>query len=292
MTENHKDRLEDRLKEQSQTWKTSSIILETLISHSWTWPTNWGGYCLYSICLILARSIVFIIDQFAYPSIYSCFFRIQSWNCVCVYVNWSVFYTLSRIVRNCYIIWELIIQRFIECCQSAWVRFGSGLGAFINRLSAQWAFCVVFFFFFWMSRSRSRSKQDQEDEKRRWRSWPLRSWRALPVAGTSTIYHLPSSYWFCAYTLDNMLDLFGVSYARKNWDFITLCVFFFWACLDNNDIYESGYCFYLFFHLGVLQQLVEYDLAANSISITCKFELYVNAAFPLFTLFYQPNLTT
>lgn len=147
MTENHKDRLEDRLKEQTQTWKTSSIILETLISHSWTWPTNWGGYCLYSICLILARSIVFIIDQFAYPSIYSCFFRIQSWNCVCVYVNWSMFYTLSRIVRNCYIIWELIIQRFIECCQSAWVRFGSGLGAFINRWSAQWAFCVVFFFF-------------------------------------------------------------------------------------------------------------------------------------------------
>lgn len=55
-------------------------------------------------------------------------------------------------------------------------------------------------------------------------------------------------------------------------------------------IFTSGYCFYLFFHL-VLHKLVEYGLEANSISIACKCELYVNAAFPLFT-FYQPNSTT
>lgn len=88
--------------------------------------------------------------------------------------------------------------------------------------------------------------------------------------------------------VDNKLDLFGVSNGHKL-SFYNSSLIFRWACWSTM-IFTSGYCFYLFFHL-VLHKLVEYGVEANSISIACKCELYVNAALPLFT-FYQPNPTT
>lgn len=155
------------------------------------------------------------------------------------------------------------------------------IGAFMNRLSAAELHNELTAVF--ECQDQDQKKLERRSRRRarrwRWRSW-TRSRRVFPDASTSATR--------LVLTVDNKLDLFGVSNGHKL-SFYNSSLIFRWACWSTM-IFTSGYCFYLFFHL-VLHKLVEYGVEANSISIACKCELYVNAALPLFT-FYQPNPTT
>lgn len=133
---------------------------------------DWRGGCTpNSMCSSLARPIV-SVHQSVYLSIYLCFllrFRIQIQLLMCVSVCMLIgqCFKLSSTVRNCYISSELIILRWIECCQSAWVRLSW------SRLKSGllWTVCLLqsctmslrLFLNVKIKIKRS-SKEDQEDE--------------------------------------------------------------------------------------------------------------------------------